>query len=156
MILYVTFKEKHSNTLTKAEHSGIIKTNIKILNAVSAYILVCWFWVFAAQCWLVLFKISISILIWIRGELAGRWSVAVAVAVSDMWQVTCGTQHATPDRWHQKPDNIYIYFLVVFLATIYTCWEIQCLLYASFFSLGNIAWCNFCSFRRSSLPNGSV
>ena len=37
----------------------------------------------------------------IMGELEGGGSVAVAVGVSDNWQVTGHTQHVTHDIWHK-------------------------------------------------------
>ena len=38
-------------------------------------------------------------------ELAGVGSVAVAVGVSDSWQVTCDTQHMSHDTWHATHDT---------------------------------------------------
>ena len=57
--------------------------------------------VYTTHCWWVLVKISSSILLYIVGELAGGWSMAVAVWVSDMWQVT------------QKPNFDFFKFAVL-------------------------------------------
>ena len=61
-------------------------------------------WVFAIHCCWVEVKISKSILPGILGQLARRGSVAVAVGVSEMWQVTHNTWHLTPDTWHVTHD----------------------------------------------------
>ena len=58
--------------------------------------------VFATHYWLVLFETSI--LMCIPGELAGGRSVALAVGVSDKWQVTGYTQQVTYDLWHLTLD----------------------------------------------------
>ena len=44
------------------------------------------------------------------GELAGEESVAVAVGVSDRWQVTGDTRNVTLDTWHVKHDIFTSYF----------------------------------------------
>ena len=55
--------------------------------------------VFANHCWWVLVKISSSIQLFILGGLAEGGSVAVAVGVSDMWEVTHNTWQVTPETW---------------------------------------------------------
>ena len=74
-------------------------------------------------------------------------SVAVAVGVCDMWQVTqdtwlvtCDAWNMTSDTWHLTPDA-WQYFFIFFSfwfycigATMCTRWEILCLLYAGFFT----------------------
>ena len=55
------------------------------------------------------FKISSSILLCIQqGEWAGGGFVAVAVGVSDMWQVKGETQHMTVNKWHVTPDTWHL------------------------------------------------
>ena len=54
-------------------------------------------------------------------------SMAVAVGVNDMWQVTCNKWHATCDTWHVTPDTS------VTLATIHTRREIHFPHYSGFF-----------------------
>ena len=68
------------------------------------------------HCWWVEVMISSSILLCILGELAeqSRVSVAVAVGISDMWQVTCYTWHRTCDTWHVTPD----FFLSLFFLSL--------------------------------------
>ena len=61
-------------------------------------------WVFVTHCWWVKVKISSKILLCILGELAGGGSVAVAVGVSDIWQVTGDMQNGTRDTWHMIHD----------------------------------------------------
>ena len=48
-------------------------------------------------------------LLCIVGELAGGGSVAVAVCVGDMWQVTCDTWYLTPDTWHKLLFLFFFY-----------------------------------------------
>ena len=56
-----------------------------------------WFVVFATHCWCIQVKISSSILLFICSRGAHRGgSVANAVCVSDIWQVTGDMQHVTP------------------------------------------------------------
>ena len=76
---------------------------------------------------------STSILMFIVGELAGVGSVAVAVGVSDtwqvtgdtwqvnhnMWHVTHDTWHLTPDTWHLTPDTWHLIFFLL-LSIIHT------------------------------------
>ena len=45
------------------------------------------------------FGSSQTSLLCIMGELAGGWSVAVALGVSDRWQVACNTWHVTHETW---------------------------------------------------------
>ena len=52
----------------------------------------------------------------IVGDLAGRWSVAVAVCVGDRWQVTCDRWNVTGDRWQVTGDRWHS--LVVILALL--------------------------------------
>ena len=77
----------------------------------------------------------------IMGELAGGGSVAVAVGISDMWQVTCNTWHMTHDMKHMTHETLHIFSIIFYLlimsvyicfgigATIRTRQEIQYLLY---------------------------
>ena len=44
------------------------------------------------------------------GELAGEGSVAVAVGVSDRWQVTGDRWHAKRDTWHMTCEAWHFYF----------------------------------------------
>ena len=44
-------------------------------------------------------------LLCIVGELAGAWSMAVAVGHGDMWQVTCDMWHMICDTWHVTRDS---------------------------------------------------
>ena len=89
------------------------------------------------------------------GELARGRSVAFAVGVNDMWQVTCNTGqatcktwHMTHDTWHLTPDIwflVSIYFLVCFgflgrAATICTRQEIQCLPYCLCCPFSKLIW----------------
>ena len=63
------------------------------------------------------FAILRTILLWIVRELAREGSVAVAVGVNDMWQVTgdtCVTWHVTWCLTHEK------YFLLIFLSVLLT------------------------------------
>ena len=46
-----------------------------------------------------------TILLWIVGELAGVGSGAVAVGVSDMWNMTGDMQHVLRNRWHVTCDT---------------------------------------------------
>ena len=48
-----------------------------------------------------------TILLWIVGELAGGGFMAVALSISDMWQVTCNICPATGDSW------IFLYFFIL-------------------------------------------
>ena len=50
-------------------------------------------------------------LLYIVGELAGEGSMAVAVDVSDLWQVSVDTQYVTCDcdTWHMTP-NTHLFF----------------------------------------------
>ena len=82
------------------------------------------------------------------GRLAGGGSAAVAVGVSDRWQVTDETRHMTQDTWRLKHNmwhvthhRFFYYFFFFsesasvcfgFGATIWTCREIQCLPNAGF------------------------
>ena len=45
------------------------------------------------------------------GVLAGGGSMAMALGVSDRWQVTCDNWHATWDTWHVTHDFLKIYLL---------------------------------------------
>ena len=54
-----------------------------------------------------IFQVLVSLwtlLLCITGELAGQGSVAVAVGISDRWQVTRSKRHMTNDTWHVTPD----------------------------------------------------
>ena len=77
----------------------------------------------------------------IVGELAGGGSVAVAVAVAvnDIWHVTCDTWNLTPDTSNLTPDtspltphNRPLIKKKCVCASICICWEIQCLPYTGF------------------------
>ena len=74
------------------------------------------------------------------GELAGGGSVAVAVGVSDIWQVMRNMWHVRCYTWNVTHD--YIFFPSHFGtgATIRTRQEIQCLPHARFFFLYFIGW----------------
>ena len=48
------------------------------------------------------------------GSVAGRGSVAVAVGVSDRWQVTHDTQHMTHDMWHVTYNTWNTHIFMVF------------------------------------------
>ena len=84
-----------------------------------------------------------------NGEIRG-WG-SVAVGVSDRWQVTRDTRHATHNMWHMTNDmwhltcntwhmtfNFFFPLFLIFLSvlcigfTIRTCQEIQCLPYVGF------------------------
>ena len=67
------------------------------------------------------------LLLFIVSGLGGEGSLVVAVGISDMWQVTGDTPHATRNMWHRKPD----FFCKS--ASVQTGWEIQCLPYAGLF-----------------------
>ena len=73
-----------------------------------------------------------TILLCIVGKLAGGGSVAVAVGVSDMCQVTGDTQHMQAGYTRDLRYSIYIYIHIYIGANICTCQEIQCLPYAGF------------------------
>ena len=57
---------------------------------------------------------SQTILLCIAGELAWGGSVAVAVGVSDTWQVASNIQYVKPDTWHLTNDtwNLKIVFFL--------------------------------------------
>ena len=88
-------------------------------------------------------------LLCIMGKLAGGWSVAVAVGVSDRWHATRGTwhvhlthdiRHVTADTRHLNHDILLFAFLFLSVpfgigATIRTCQKIQSLPYAASFCL---------------------
>ena len=82
-------------------------------------------------------------LLCLMGELAWGGTVAVAVGVSDTWQVTGDTQHVTHDTWNvtsktwHVTHNLFFFFFSVLVrfgigATIRTRRENLCLLYTGF------------------------
>ena len=102
-----------------------------------------YFQVFATYYGLVHVNISSSILLCILVKLSGWGSLAVAVGVSDMWQVTFDMWHVTPDIWQLTPNMwhllLFLSFSLFFLlklicigATIRKRYENQCLLYVVF------------------------
>ena len=56
-------------------------------------------WFFCFNFWRFFGSFQVSLLC-IVGELAGGGSVAVAVSLSDKWQVTCDRWRMTHDTWH--------------------------------------------------------
>ena len=62
----------------------------------------------------------LNTLLWIVGELAQGWSVAMTVDFSDMWQVTGDRWHKTGDRWHMKHDSFPLFssFLQILLILV--------------------------------------
>ena len=53
-------------------------------------------------------KISISTVLCLLGELAWGGSMAVALGLSDMWQVTGDTRHRTRDEWYVTHDTWHV------------------------------------------------
>ena len=68
------------------------------------------------------------------------------------WQQTYDTWHLTPDAWHLTPETwnltpdtwhmiSFLFDLLVFVATVCTCQDSQCLQYAGFFQKkGSVYW----------------
>ena len=78
-------------------------------------------------------------------ETGDRWQVSGDTwqVICDMWPMTCDMLHVTRDTWHVTPKmwhlreeetNYKMFCIFCIGATILTCWEIQCLLYAGFLS----------------------
>ena len=79
-----------------------------------------WFWIF------LIFRSLWTSLMYIKGELAGGGSVAVAVVVgvSDMWHASSDMWHMTHDMWHLilDPWQFFLSFFLLLSLFWYNCY----------------------------------